>query len=264
MKFYDTHMHSHLSFDCFEDPEAYISEKTEFITFTEHLDLDNTANKRQDDIPNFDELLKWQKQFKEKFNVDLLLGVEIGFVPSHQERLEKIISTYDFDLKLLSVHQNEDYDYMDSVDVQPEIMINKYLDQLLLALNLMKDCHIMTHFDYGFRIHQLMADQLAPYEDKLMAIFQKCADNGLAFELNSKSLYNYDNKDLYEWAIPRYQSVGGTLFSLGSDAHRVDEHFMRFDESIELLEKFGVSQVAQFNRGKLYFQDLEELNGLFK
>lgn len=257
-------MHSHLSFDCFEDPTAYISENTELITFTEHLDLDNTANSRQDDIPNFAELIKWQKQFKEDFKLDLLLGVEIGFVPSHQKRLEDILSGFNFDLKLLSVHQNEEYDYMDSVDLPSDIMINKYLDQLLLALDSMEACHIMTHFDYGFRIHNLSAEDLGPYEEKLMMIFKKCVEKNLAFELNSKSLYHYNNKDLYRWAIPRYQSVGGKLFSLGSDAHKVDEHFMRFSESIDLLEQFGVSEVAQYRQGNLYMQDLKKLKDLFK
>lgn len=253
MKFYDTHMHSHLSFDSFESPKCYMNEKTEFITFTEHLDLENTANGGQDDIPDFEEHLTWRETFNNEYQVNLLMGVEIGYVPSHQKRLEKILEPYHFDLKLLSVHQNNDYDYMDEATGEaPEVMINNYLNQLLEALDQMDNCQIMTHFDYGFRIHHLTADELGPYEGKLMRIFEKCAQQGLAFELNSKSLWKYNNRDLYEWAIPRFQSVGGNLFSLGSDAHKADEHFMNFLDSIELLEQFDVTAVAQYQQQELY------------
>lgn len=260
MKFYDTHMHSHLSFDCVETPQSYLDEETENITFTEHLDLENTANEGQDDIPDFQQHLNWQKQFKEAEQVNLLLGVEIGYVPTHQKRLEKILEPYPFDLKLLSVHQNSQYDYMDQTTGDaPEMMINKYLDQLLEALEQMKGCQIMTHFDYGFRIHPITADRLQPYENKLMRIFEKCANLGLAFELNSKSLWKYNKLDLYKWAIPRFQSVGGNLFSLGSDAHKADEHFMNFLDSIEILEKFGVTEVAQYQHQELYLYPLARL-----
>ena len=51
MKFYDTHMHSYLSFDSEEDPTAYLSKKTEVLTFTEHLDLDNTIFDTLTNIP---------------------------------------------------------------------------------------------------------------------------------------------------------------------------------------------------------------------
>lgn len=260
MKFYDTHMHSHLSFDCDEQAVNYISKLTETMIFTDHLDLENPVSAGADDIPDFNKQIEWQRTFKEAFGVELLLGVEIGYVASQKERLTRIVEAYDFDVKLLSVHQNGRYDYMDrDTPDNADTMINGYLDQLIDALEQMHGCQIMSHFDYGFRVHQLTAADLAPYEPKLMQIFALCVQKGLAFELNSKSLGKYQNADLYEWAIPRYQSLGGTLFSLGSDAHRVSEHFANFDQSIALLERHGVEAVAQFKQQQCALYPLERL-----
>lgn len=264
MLFYDTHMHSHLSFDCFEDPVKYLTPDTKRITFTEHLDLANTANEGQDDIPDFKQMLAWQEVFKQKYEVELLMGVEVGYVLSHRTRLKQILSEYEFDLVLLSVHQNDRYDYMDdTVEESAEVMIHAYLDQLIQALDDMGDCQIMTHFDYGFRIHRLEEADLLPYEPKLVQILEKCIEQGLAFELNSKSIFKYQNQFLYEWAIPKYQALGGTLFSLGSDAHQVSEHFQHFKELIQLLETFNVKEIAQFRSKELSLYPLDELKKFF-
>lgn len=102
--------------------------------------MENDANNGQDDIPDFDQLFSWKKEMIENTNVDLLTGVEIGYVPHQKERLQDIVDSYDFDLRLLSCHQNEKYDYMDKVGEEPKVMINEYLEQLLEALKEMPDC----------------------------------------------------------------------------------------------------------------------------
>jgi len=259
MKFYDQHMHSHLSFDSFEDPYNYISEDTENLVFTEHLDLENNANDGKDDIPDFDQLFKWKKEMAEETGVELLPAVEIGYVPHQKDRLVDLVNQYDFDIKLLSCHQNQDYDYMDEVDEKTETMVNRYLNQLIEALKDMPDSQIMAHFDYGFRIHDISAADLGPYEDKLLKIFELCIENNMAFELNSKSLFRYGKYDLYEWAIPKYQELGGKLFSLGSDAHSAEEHKMNFTEATDLLKRFNVDQVVVYKNQSPHYIPLEEI-----
>lgn len=264
MKFYDTHMHSRLSFDSNEDPKNYLDKNTEVITFTDHLELENTLYDNRDDIPDFAQMFEWKKQFKRDYNVDLLAGVEIGYVHRQKERLDRILSHYDFDIMLLSCHQNDQYDYMSEVPGEkPEDQMGKYVDQLLLAVENMPYCQIMTHFDYGFRIHDLKVKDLKPYEDKLIKVFKKSIENGLAFELNSKSIVTYHNTNLYEWAIPVYRSLGGNLFSLGSDAHEAKEHFLEFGNLVDLLDKFNVTEVVQFKNQELSLYSIDKLKKQF-
>jgi len=81
----------------------------------------------------------------------------------------------------------------------------------------------------------------------------------MAFELNSKSIFNYHNYHLYDWAIPLYQSLGGEVFSLGSDAHKAEDHKLKFEQSINLLKKHNVKEVALFKNQNLERIDLDEI-----
>lgn len=253
-------MHSYLSFDSEEDPASYLSEKIEVLTFTEHLDLDNTIFDKRDDIPDFDEIVKWQSEFEKEHDIDLLLGVEVGYVPGQEERLRAIFSSYDFDVKLLSCHQNDRYDYMDEVtEDTPDEMMQNYVEQLYEAVSTMTDCQIMTHFDYGFRVHDVTPEVFEEYKESLKRVFRKAIENDLAFELNGKSIVKYGTLELYKWAVPAYIELGGELFSLGSDAHHAGEHFIGFEQMIKLLEAHGVSDVALYKNQNRYMVALKDV-----
>lgn len=251
MKFFDTHMHCYLSFDSNADPKDYIDETTEFLVFTDHFDLNNPFTKR-DDIPDFQQLVDLQDEFKEDYQVDLLLGIETGYVSERKADIHQLHQEFDFDLILLSCHHNNVYDYMDEpIKEEPYDSIQVYFEQMLEAVTEVKYANIMTHFDYGTRIYDMDVDRLKTYEDIMVAIFDQIISSDMAFELNSKSMYGYGNFDLYEYAIKLYQSRGGKLFSLGSDAHVAKDKFAHFDQSIALLNRLGVNQVAVFKQQKL-------------
>lgn len=264
MEFYDTHMHSCLSFDCDELPEAYVDDKTSTLIFTDHFDLKNPWDHGQDSIPDFTQLFKWQEDFKKK-EIEMLTGVEIGYVPGKAKEIQHILSPYHFDVAILSAHQNTKYDYMD-VDTgkSADEMINEYLDQLSEALDYLKDCQIFAHFDYGFRVHPLAKEAMAKYEEKIKTIFSKVIDLEMAFELNSKSIVKYNKIDLYRWAIPIYQAMGGKYFSLGSDAHKKEEKFNEFDTLIDLLEEYNVKEVCVYKNKERFLCPLADVRKVLK
>ena len=265
MNFYDQHCHTYLSFDSEERPDNYFALGQKTLTFTEHLDLENPVNNGQDDIPDFNQTLAWQREMKEKNDTNLLLGVEVGYVPGQEERLNEILSSYEFDIKLLSCHHNRAYDYMDTKksneDVESsELMMDRYVDQLLEAVTHFTDVQIMTHFDYGFRVHDVTLETIKErYTEKFSTIFKQIIKHDIAFELNSKSIVKYKNLDLYQWAIPLYQSVGGKLFSLGSDAHTASDYMLAFDDLRKLLKDHGVHEVALFEKQELKLIGLADL-----
>ncbi len=263
MDFYDTHAHSYLSFDSKEDPRNYLSETTRTVALTEHLEFDYAYVEGGQTIPDFQRMLEWQRDWKEEGN-QLLMGVEIGYSAGKAEELKKAIAPYPIDLKLLSSHHNNEYDFMDiHVDATPEEMLDSYLKQLSEALDYFPDAHIFCHFDYGFRIFDMAPKDFKKYEKHLVPILKKVIKHGLAFELNSKSIFDYENLAMYEWAIPIYQELGGTLFSIGSDAHKAESHYKNFGGLIQLLESFQVQSVAQFHKQKLTKYPLHELKKQF-
>lgn len=266
MRFYDQHCHSLLSFDSEASPWDYAKLGLEALTFTEHLDLENPISKGQDDIPNFDQTLAWQETFSKDFACHLLLGVEVGYAPGQSERLREILAAYDFDIQLLSCHHNLVYDYMDTPQDsdkldEPIDMMDQYVAQLLEAVQELPEVQILAHFDYGFRVHDVSTEWLIErYKKQLTEIFRYCIQHDIAFELNSKSIYAYDKLDLYRWAIPVYKELGGRLFTLGSDAHKVEDYQLAFDQLKALLLEFDIHEVALFEGKKARLVELVHLN----
>lgn len=266
MRFYDQHCHTQLSFDSEASPWDYAKLGLDVLTFTEHLDLDNPVSNGQDDIPNFKQTLAWQEEFSRDYGSQLLLGVEIGYAPRQTQRLRDIMAAYDFDIQLLSCHHNLVYDYMDTdKDTDkleaPEIMMDRYVAQLLEAVQQLPDVQILAHFDYGFRVHDVSTEWLIErYAEQLTEVFKQCIRQDIAFELNSKSILKYDKLALYQWAIPLYKALGGQFFSLGSDAHLVDDYQMGFKQLKELLLEFGIQEVTLFEAQKPRLVSLETLS----
>jgi histidinol-phosphatase (PHP family) len=263
LEFYDTHAHSLLSFDSEEDPKNYLIEDTRVVALTDHLEMDYAYVEGNELIPDFDQIPAWQKEWDSN-GKELLMGVEIGYSKGNAKRLKQAIALYSMDLKLLSTHHNNTYDYMDeNAEATPEEMIDSFLIQTEEAVDHFPEAQIFCHFDYGFRIFDMSLQQFKAYEERLVPILQKVIEYGLAFELNSKSIFGYENLDLYEHVIPIYQELGGRLFSIGSDAHKAEEHYMEFGNLINLLDKHQVETVAQFYQQELSHYPLKELKKRF-
>lgn len=263
MEFYDTHAHSFLSFDSEEKPKNYLSDTTNVVALTEHLEMNYAYVEGDELVPDFTQTLAWQKEWANE-GKQLLMGVEIGYSNGNAKKLKRAIAPFDMDLKLLSTHHNNIYDYMDEhADATPEEMLSSFLTQSEEALDHFADAQIFCHFDYGFRIFDMSVNQFSTYKERLVPILKKVIDYGLALELNSKSIFTYENRALYEQVIPLYQELGGKLFSIGSDAHQAEDHYMNFGNLINLLDKYGVESVAQFHKQELSHYPLKELKKRF-
>ena len=144
---------------------------------------------------------------------------------------------------MLSVHHNGTNDYLDDevVDMEKAEIIQEYLDKLEYAIGRV-DADVLAHFDYGFRIFDMIVEDLKVYEPQLKRIFQKMIDHDLAFELNSKSMYLYHNEDLYRYALGLVKELGGHKYSIGSDGHRLEHFRLYFDKIQQLLEEFGIKE----------------------
>ena len=244
--FYDQHMHSYISIDSEADPFQYIKKGPRYVVFTDHLELQAPGEPKMDMIPEFDTLLEIEDALLEE-GTELLLGVEVGYARGVEGTLEHVFGNYPFKIKILSAHHNGEYGFMSQVDIPRDDMIDSYVDTLLEAVTEWDGFHILAHFDFGFRIHDFDVSEIGPYEERLNQVFQTVINKGMAFEINSKSIFTHNNRALYEWGIERYIDLGGTLFTLGSDAHHPADYMLEFEEIIETLVQFGVRELVLFN-----------------
>lgn len=260
MTYYDQHLHTHHSFDSEETFENYLDRfsPNTFVS-TEHLDFQNPYVDGKDSIPEYIAYSNEIQTLSTQYNIELLHGIEVGYVHIHKERIEQFLSKKNYDIILLSIHQNGTIDYMDDsvLTLNTHELIVDYYERMLEAVKSVDFANVLTHFDYGVRRLNVSIEEFKNIaEPYLIDIFKTIIDKNIAFELNAKSFIKYSNEKLYEYAIPLYISLGGTLFTLGSDAHIADDFELGFDEMTTLLKKNHVTQLATYKNQTLTLVDL--------
>ncbi|GBG97224.1 PHP domain-containing protein [Lactococcus termiticola] len=252
MPYHDQHLHTHFSFDSEADFESYLEAWPGKVVTTEHFDLSNPLTGGRDDIPDFKAYFKMLDDLKASYGDRLLSGIEIGYYQPREAEIQQILAPWDFDLKLLSVHHNDDFDYLEDkvAEMDFDAICQEYLDKLEYAVKRVP-ANVFAHWDYGLRLFELPVSRIKPYEGQLRRIFQKVIDQELAFEVNSKSIILYGHKEAYEYAIGLYQELGGKLFTLGSDGHFLEHFRLNFDdELIPWLKAQGIHELMVYEAGQ--------------
>lgn len=250
-EYYDQHVHTRHSFDSDETLENYLKQTEKQLVTTEHLDYKNPSEDFKDSIPDFSQYEEDIKKHEERFERQILRGIEVGYVHEHKNQIEEFIGNKPYDVILLSTHQNGKIDFMAPVvkEFELERLIAEYYEQMIRSVEEMRQANILTHFDYGMRRADVSVEEYQRLaEHYLKHLFKEVIDRDLALELNAKSFVKYQNAQLYEYAIPLYLAMGGERFTLGSDAHIVKDYELGFKEMSDLLKRNGVTELVTFKQ----------------
>jgi len=213
---FDQHVHSSYSFDSNENLENYInvSDNNDIIT-TEHLDLDNPIINHKDSSIDYLKYIEQIEILNKKYSNKFFSGIEIGYTQKSEKKIEDFLKNKNFNLKLLSIHQNGNY--------------------------------VLAHFEYGLRMIDISVtdfDNLASvFLNKIIELIVK---KEIAFEVNTKSMYKYKKENLYSYMIEKYLKKGGRLFTLGSDAHNIKDYAYKFDEARKFLLDRNIKEIILF------------------
>ena len=256
---FDQHVHSSFSFDSNENLENYINvcNENDMIT-TEHLDFENPIINYKDSLFDYLKYVGQIKNLNKKYSNKFFLGIEIGYTPNSEKRIEDFLKDKNFNLKLLSIHQNGNYDYMcvNKKLISLEVLIQEYFEQMIQALESSIEFNVLAHFEYGLRMIDISVtdfDNLASvFLNKIIELIVK---KEIAFEVNTKSMYKYKKENLYNYMIEKYIKKGGRLFTLGSDAHNIKEYAYKFDEAKNFLLSKNIKEIILF-KDKIIMQKL--------
>lgn len=239
----DNHLHTYFSYDSQTDFEDYLSHYDDEIVTTEHFDLSNPVEGRNcDDVPDYDSYSKKIAELSQIYGFRIKKGIEIGYYAPREADILDFLKDKDYDLKLLSVHHNGTFDYLEDqvLELDKNEFIPTYLKEVEQAIERIPS-DVLAHFDYGFRKFDLTVENLRKFEPQLRQMFQKMIDYDLAFELNSKSMYLYHHEDLYIYALGLVQELGGKKFSVGSDGHILEHFRLHFDKIEKILLAHGIN-----------------------
>ena len=256
---FDQHVHSSFSFDSNENLENYInvSNNSDIIT-TEHLDFENPIINYEDSSIDYLKYIEEIESLNAKYLNKFFSGIEIGYTPNSEKRIEDFLKDKKFNLKLLSIHQNGIYDYMcvNKKIISLDTLIKEYFEQMIQALESSIKFNVLAHFEYGLRMIDISIiefDNLASvFLNKIIELIVK---KEIAFEVNTKSMYKYKKENLYNYMIEKYIKKGGRLFTLGSDAHNIREYAYKFDKAKKFLLSKNIKEIILF-KDKVIMQKL--------
>lgn len=243
----DNHLHTYFSYDSDADFRDYLEHYDGEIVTTEHLDLSNPypydAGSPHDDIPDYESYSRKIATLNRKYGNRIKKGIEIGYYRPRKKDILAFLENKNYDLKLLSVHHNGKFDYLEEPALQSDKMkvIPTYFKEMEEAIESIP-AHVLAHFDYGFRKFNVTVEELKNFEPQLRTLFQKMIEYNLAFELNCKSMYLYNHEDIYIYALSLVKESGGTKYSVGSDAHTLEHFRLNFDRIQQILTEFDIEE----------------------
>ena len=247
---FDQHVHSNFSFDSNEELENYVnvSNKNDIVT-TEHLDFANPIINYEDSSINYLKYIEEITSLNKKYSNKFFSGIEIGYTPNSEKRIEDFLKDKNFNLNLLSIHQNGIYDYMcvNKKLISLEAFIQEYFEQMIQALESSIEFNVLAHFEYGIRIVDISVTDFDSLASKFLnKIIELIIKKEIAFEVNTKSMYKYKKENLYSYMIEKYLKKCGKLFTLGSDAHNIKDYAYKFDEARKFLLDRNIKEIILF------------------
>ena len=240
----DNHLHTYFSYDATADFSDYLESYEGEIITTEHFDLSNPyMGGPRDDVPDYEAYERKIEELNQRYGNRIKKGIEIGYYAPREADILAYLEGKEYDLKLLSVHHNGRFDYLEEAVFELDKMehIIHYFKEMEEAIERIP-ADVLAHFDYGFRKLSVSLEELKSLEPQLRQLFQKMIDYNLAFELNSKSMYLYNHEELYRYALVLIKDMGGRRFSVGSDGHKVEHFRLHFDRIERLLEEFKIDE----------------------
>ncbi|HHV65454.1 MAG TPA: histidinol-phosphatase HisJ family protein [Peptococcaceae bacterium] len=242
------------------------------ICFCTHVELDPRRNEKENFVmlngekrpvyelnwldSYFAEIGQAQKEFNNS-SLKIKAGVEIGYCPGVENYIERIVNDYPFDFVMGAIHcldhisissQKESPYYFRSR--RAETVREEYFAVLMEAVKTgFFDCiaHIDIYRRYGIQF--LGSEAYAIHRGAIEPVFAEMSKRGMGIEINTSSRRRglkdfHPTKEILELAI----KAGVKVFTVGSDAHSLDQLGEGVDEALALLHEVNGSNYVYTRR----------------
>ena len=267
----DCHLHSCFSGDSDAPMEAMIQRAISLglshMCFTEHMDLDfpqtpespaGMFELRTDDYRAA--LMECRKRYEGQIQIGF--GVELGMQPHINAENARYANACDFDFVIASTHLVDRMDPYESAYFagrSQEEAYRRYFEAELESIASYTDYDVYGHIDYVIRYGRTR-DKEYCYE-KYADLFDRMIDLLLSaqkgIELNTGGL----RKGLRQPHpctpfLKRYRKMGGSVLTVGSDAHRAADVASHFGQAAEVLTDCGFTHYCTFRQRRPSFHRL--------
>ena len=263
----DYHIHSKFSMDSEADPLAEILTAKENgiddIIFTEHCD----CNYEPDTPPEMElrpfldvnGYWNYMNDLRNTKDYDFGIGLEVGQSAQALERTNKIISSYDWDFVIGSLHKpKNDYNYffLDYTTKDIYRLFEDYFSELYDTAKI-NNFSVLGHLYHPIRyiIIQGLNFDLTKFDSEMADILKVVAQNGKGIEVNLKGYEPGKNNMIPNIKyIKMFRELGGEIITIGSDSHDKNTVGKFVTEATEVVKEAGFRYIAKFRKMKPTFE----------
>ncbi|MBQ9149184.1 MAG: histidinol-phosphatase HisJ family protein [Oscillospiraceae bacterium] len=260
---FDYHMHSIVSFDGHDTPEAMVQAALDKglkeICFTDHIDHEVGVEKELMvfDIDTYNEAYDWL----EVPGLKIRRGMEFGIKPGNQAEFRRDLELRHFDFVIGSVH------FVDEMDVYlapfwegrtKESVYLQFMEETLKCVQAHDQFDVLGHLTYISKCRGNPTKALirqADYRELTDEIMKVLAAKGKGMEMNTSGVDRCGDFLPDAGFFRRFKELGGEIVTVGSDAHTFDRVGQHTHRACEILSDiFGY--VCTFEDRKPIFHKL--------
>ena len=277
MRRFDQHLHSWNSFDSKTPPKQNVLRALEVglagLTFTEHFDTH--PSEWDACVYDDDKIARELAELRERHGDRIFIGkgIEVCYQPQRMPFILEFLQNHDFDLVILSVH----WAFGKAVHIPEHFadfstpdFINHYLEAVCdatahiarLRSEGYQPFNILGHLDFAKRYANQHTgyDEPTPVTETVDTLLRNCLEADLIPEINTSTLRNGMSAPMPSPEIlARYAELGGTMASLGSDAHSPQCIGSHFDRAVTIMQEAGINNQAVFHKGQCEPQPVANL-----
>lgn len=224
-------------------------------TLTDHCECNKYPDRYRSRVKNAREVMEAAAaEFSGRLR--FYRGIELGQPMQDVQAAEDAVA-YGYDFIIGSVHNIrgfEDFFFLDYTDVE-----ENYIDTLLTAYfaELLETARwgkfdALGHLTYPLRYiegeHGIPVD-MTRHRESIDGLFQELIRRDIALEVNTSGYRQKIGRPLPDLPyLKRYRELGGSLVTLGSDAHCARDLGKGIDEGMELLKTAGFTEFAIYEK----------------
>lgn len=260
----DTHVHSSNSFDgestVREICESAVKKGISSVTITDHMEAPEIRFGDKSVYGNAVESITQSVSDVEELSAEydgrlkLLKGMELG-EPMHMPNLtKKALAIADFDFVLASVHNlydEEDFYYLTYTEDNIKPLLTRYFDELLdTAKN--ADFDSLAHLTYPLRYiveRTGIRPDMEDYAETIDEIFLTLIRRNKSLEINTSGLFKQIGTTLPDLdLVRRFRELGGSMVTVGSDAHNCRNLADGVEEGIDIARLCGFKSFTVYEK----------------
>lgn len=278
-------MHNHLkpwSPDAVHTVEELIAEAQrkglDGIAVTDHYDIGSFIPADHEWIFDTDAYVRENGKFRRAPSerkpgdaVGFLVGIEMSYEKRNERAIHELIHDRKFDAGILSLHTDNGLDPVrNRVNITDEKELGEYYSHIIgliaCSSEQIPEADIIGHYDFFSRYIPLKKSKMM-YRHAPAAfdrLFNSMIRNGQALEINTGTVENLHLHRGYsvEEAMPdpeiieRYEELGGSLISLGSDAHCTAAVARYIPQTAQWLKSRGVKTYCWFEKHRTFTRSI--------